>query len=273
MFWETIASLAIAETPFKSLKDFTGTFIFNWFNLSKCGEISLNTSNDDDVNSISVETYDFPRQDWWGVLGYYTRGKIINISVVIQKDTEDDLNDAIDEIKNKLFIQEWLLEIKKNWAYRSARANLTSVSFNRDYEKEDILTNVEITFLTKENLQSEENVYHTETGVNTESLALDIENNGIRCPYMIYIIFWSSVSGTDWIAIEQDGYTLEISQTISPNDIVVIDGIEKRVLLNGEEIDYNWPFVLLEHGSNPVQLFITWAYTADITYIYRTNYL
>lgn len=273
MFWETIASHAIAETTFKSLKDFSGTFIFNWFNLSECGEISLNTSNDDDVNSISVETYDSPRQDWWGILGYYVRGKIINISVVIQKDNEADLNDAIDEIKNKLFIQEWLLEIKKNGAYRSAKANLTSISFNRDYEKEDILANVEISFLTKENFQSEDNVSHTETGVTTNSLALDIQNDGIRCPYMLYIIFWSSVSGTDWITVEQEWYTLEIEQAISPNDILVIDGIEKRVLLNGDEVDYNWPFVLLKNGSNPVQVNINWAYTADITYLYRTNYL
>jgi hypothetical protein len=69
------------------------------------------------------------------------------------------------------------LRIKVNDEYRVAKSNLTSITFNRDFEKKTIVSNVDIIFTIMENLHKEDSEYNTETGVNTPTLSLDINND------------------------------------------------------------------------------------------------
>lgn len=248
-------------------------FIFDWFNISDCWEISVDTSNYDDMNRIDLDTYESPRTDWGWVLWYYLRWKIINIKVVVIKDTEEELNTLIDTMKLKLFKKEWILKIRVNWKYRQAKCNLTSLQFNRDFEKKTILTNVLISFATMENLHDENTTYNTEVWVNTPTLSLDINNNWARADYELYMIFWSGIVWTNLITIQKDWYTMTISQAISDWDILIIDWVEKQVTINGSQIDYDGPFVQLQNWSNPILVSINWTYIADITYLYYVNYL
>jgi hypothetical protein len=132
------------------------------------------------------------------------RGKILNIKLIIIKDTEEELNDMIDAIKLKLFKKEGILKIKVNGSYREVKASLTNISFNRDFEKKTILSNVTISFTAMENFYQEEATYNTEVGVDTPTLSLDIDNTGARTDYSLYFIFGSVISGTDTITIQQD---------------------------------------------------------------------
>ena len=252
--------------------DVTGGLIFNGFNLSDCWEFSRDTSNYDDMNKIDIDTYDAPRTDWGWVLGYYVRGKSMNFKIIIMKDTETELNDAIDDLKLKLFKKEWILKIKVNGVYRQVKASLTSLNFNRDFESSTILTDVSLSFISMDNLADVNATSATETSVNTPTLSLDINNTWARTDYSLYFIFWVWTTTTE-ITIEQDGYTLTIPQAINPWDILVVDWVNKQVLYNGTAIDYDWPFVQIENGSNPVLISINWTYIADITYLYYVNYL
>jgi hypothetical protein len=253
--------------------DLSGSFVFNWLDLSDCWELAIDTSNYDDINQIDLDTYQSPRIDWGGVLWYYVRGKNINIKMVIKKNTEAELNDMIDYLKLKLFKKEWLLKIMINGTYRQVKANLVSLDFNRDFESKTILSNVNLSFKCMENFADENATYWTETGVNTPTLALDINNTWMRTDYQLYMIFWSWITNTDTITIEKDWYTMTISQTITDWWILIIDWINKQVLYNWNAIDYDWPFVQLENWSNPILITINGTYTADITYLYFVNYL
>ena len=253
--------------------DLSGNFVFNWVDLSDCWELAIDTSNYDDINQIDLDTYQAPRTDWGGVLWYYVRGKNINIKMIIKKNTEAELNDMIDYLKLKLFKKEWLLKIKVNWKYRQVKANLTSLDFNRDFESVWILSNVALSFKTMENFADENATYGTETGVNTPTLSLDINNIWMRTDYVLYLIFGAGVVWTQNITVQKDWYTMTINQAITDWGILIIDWINKKVSYNGVDIDYDWPFVQIENGSNPVLLSIDWTYIADITYLYFLNYL
>lgn len=272
MPWYTIWWHPIAFSMIPAV-DLSGNFIFDWFDLSDCGELSIDTANYDDMNRIALDTYDAPRIDGGGVLWYFVRGKILNIKLIVIKDNEQDLNDAIDNIKLKLFKKEGLLKIKINGKYREVKASLTSINFNRDFEKKNILSNVTISFTAMENFYEEEATYNTEVGVTSPTLWLDIDNTWARTDYSLYFIFGAWVVGTNEITIQQDWYTLTINQTISDGDILVVDGVGKQVVYNGSPIDYDWPFVQIDNGSNPILISINGTYIADITRLYNVNYL
>jgi len=273
MFWYTVSQYPVAFTNTPLQTTTVGNFIFNGFNLSDCGEIALDTINYDDMNRIQIDTYDSPRTDWWWVLGYYVKGKNITAKIIMIKDTEDELNDAIDELKVKLFKQEWLLKIKVNGTYRQAKASVTDISFNRDFEKKTILSNVSVSRVMMENFQDEDPTYNTDIWVNVPVVNFDIENIGARADYLFYIIFGTWLSWVNTISIEKDWYTLTINQSIANNDILIIDWVNKSVIHNGISIDYDWPFLQLENGSNPIVMNINGTYIADITWLYHVNYL
>ena len=272
MPWQTIAQNPIAFSQVPAI-DLSGSFLFDWFDLSDCWELSIDTANYDDMNRISLDTYDAPRIDWGGVLWLFVRGKILNIKLIVIRDTEEELNETIDNIKLRLFKKEGILKIKINDKFREVKANLTNISFNRDFEKKTILSNVTISFTTMENFYEEEATYNTEVGVDSPTLSLDINNTGARTDYRLYFIFGTGISGTDEITIEKDGYTLTINQSIDDNWILVVDWVNKQVLYNGTAIDYDWPFVQIENWSNPILISINGTYIADITRLYNVNYL
>lgn len=253
--------------------DVSGSFIFNWLDLSDCWELSLDTSNHDDINQVDLDVYNAPRIDWGWVLGFFVRWKTLNLKMIIMEDTAEELNDMIDYLKLKLFKKEWILRIKVNDKYRQIKASLTNLNFNRDFEKPTILSNVQISFRAMENFHDEDTTYYTETWITTPTLAMDINNVWFRVDYQLYFIFGSGIVWTDTFVIEQDWYTLTVNQAVSDWDILIIDWIEKQVLYNWVPIDYDWPFTQLENWSNPILININWTYVADITALYYRNYL
>lgn len=271
MLWSTL--VAEKELLFTTAKSTVGNFIFNWLDLSDCWELSVDTSNYDDINQIDIETYNAPRTDGWWILWYFVRWKSINVKLVIIEDTEDELNDMIDYLKLKLFKQEWILKININNKYRTVKASLTSINFNRDFEKTTILANVEISFRAMENFQDEDPTSYTDTSVTSNDFYLDINNTWARTDWQLYMIFSSAWVWTNNIQIEQDWYTLEINKTINSWDILVIDWIEKQVLYNWVAIDYDWPFVQLQNWSNQINIKINWTFVVDVTHLYYVNYL
>lgn len=263
--------VAFTNTPLQTTT--VWDFVFDWFNLSDCGEIAIDTINYDDMNRIQIDTYDSPRTDGGWVLGYYVKGKNITAKIIMLKDTEADLNEAIDELKVRLFKKEGMLKIKVNGVYRQAKASVTDISFNRNFEVKTILSNVSISFVMMENFREELPTYNTDIWVTSNIVNFDIQNDGARCDYLFYIIFWSWLSWVNTITIEKEWYTLTISKTIANNDILIIDWVNKSVIHNGIAIDYDWPFLQLDNGSNPIKMTINGTYTADITWLYNVNYL
>gem|GEM_PF-6153425 len=68
------------------------------------------------------------------------------------------------------------MKILVNGKYRTIKASLTSLNFNRDFEKKTILTNVVMSFTAVNNFQDENATYNTEVAVTSPTLSLDIDN-------------------------------------------------------------------------------------------------
>jgi len=271
--WTSVWVLPVAGTVFKPASLSEWGIIFNWFNLLDCAEI-VAEGNYDDINSVQLDTYNAPRIDWGGVLGYYINGKAINFNLIIKKDTETELNQTIDDIKKKLAVQEWLLEININWEYRVGKANLTALDFNRNFENKTIQSNVNISFTLTNHLYASEWESYIELWVTSNSLALDVDNWGTtKCDFKVALVFGAGNSWVDTISIAKDWFTLSISESISDWDLLVIDWVEKQVTLNWSDIDFDWPFRQLDVGSNPMTLNINGTVNVDMTILYNKNYL
>ena len=274
MLWESmIAKQMISQTQLKQTHSEKTWIIFNWFNLLDCAEF-VAEGNYDDINAVQLDTYNAPRVDWGGVLGYYINWKQIEFKIIIKKDTEEELNSAIDLIKKELAVENGILELKINWEYRRWEANLTWLQFNRDFEKKTIQSNITASFNLTNHLYAEITDAYTESWITSNNLALDINNGGTaRCFYKIAFIFGAGNAWVSTIKIEHDWYFLETTQAINDWDIIIIDWVNKEVLYNSNAIDYNWVFTELQTWSNPIQIQIDWTPNVDITTLFNKNML
>jgi hypothetical protein len=272
MFWESnIAKQMIAETSASWLVQ-TGWIIFNWFNLLDCWEI-VAEGNYDDINWVQIDTYKIPREDGNWLLWYYINGKQINFKLIIKEDTEEALNIKIDEVKKKLTKKDWELKIRVNGEYRTQKAYLSNMEFNRDWEKKTIQNNISFWFTLLDHFYSDAGTVVTEFNV-TWNKAFDLENKGTAsCFFKAVMIFWNSNAWVNMVRIDKDWYFLQTNTSISNWSVLIIDGVNKEVTLNGNSIDYDWVFVEMQTWSNPLQISINWVHNVDITILYNEMYL
>jgi len=79
--------------------------------------------------------------------------------------------------------------------------------------------------------------------------------------------------GVTSVEITSDGVWIIISEIISDNDILVIDGRQKTVKLNDVEVDFDWIFPQLENGANTVVFTINGTFSVDVLMVYKLNLL
>lgn len=274
MIWQSIiAKTTIWKSFNKEKKSSNSWIIFNWYNLLDCSSIT-SEGNYDDINAVQLDTYNAPRTDWGWTLGYYINGKQIEFKMIIKQDTEEELNNAIDDLKKNLAVKNWILEIEINGLYRKWEAYLTALSFNRNFENKTIQSDVTVSFNMTNHFYSETTDSYTESWITGNDLALDINNEGTTsCFYKLAFIFSSWNSWVSNIKIEQDWYSLEINETISDWDILLVDWVDKEVTINTNMIDYDWVFTELQTGSNPILISINGSPNVDITVLFNKNYL
>jgi len=275
MIWQTslikTAILWWYNNPTRWLSEWD--IVFWWFNLLDCWEIYAEDGNYDDINKFDISTYNAPRIDWWWLLWYYINWKQIDFRIILRADNETDLNNKIDEMKKKLAKPNQDLKIKINWEYRVWEASLNKFEVNRDFSEGTIQSNIQIWFIANTHWESNNSSITTYNNVTT-NINMDIENNWTTsCDYIITIVFSPGSSWVDNIIIEKDWYELEINQSVSPWDVIVINWIEKEVLYMMTEIDYDWVFRQLEVGSNPIILKLNWSPVCTVSVVFNENYL
>jgi hypothetical protein len=274
MIWQkAIWQLPVAGTTLSGISALVGWVIFNWFNLLNCWEIVVEW-NYDDINGVQLDTYNAPRIDGGWVLWYYINWKTITFNMVIKETDETWLNTKIDLLKKNLAVKEWLLEIVINWEKREWKANLTSFTVNRDFTKKTIQNNIQIMFALTNHMYASKGSAVSELWVTSNNLDLDIDNYWTTsCFYKTVVIFWNGNIAVDNVQILKDWYVLEINNSFSDGDILIIDWVNKVVTLNWSQIDFNWPFTELNTWSNPMQINTTGTLNVDITILFNVNYL
>lgn len=261
--WDSVTAVATTQDR----------FIFDWYSLDT-NNIRIQTVNHDDIWNIDLATFNAPRVDGWWVLGHYYTDKDIEIKLTLKADTSAELNTLIDELKKRTRKTEWLLEILVNWEYRVCNASITNLKFNRQFFHITFCSTIDISFKTMDPH------WRAKTSIaSTEAITWDIETwidnlwtVETDCKY--YFIFEGSWNAVSKVKIIIWDFFIQVDETITNNDVLIIDWIEKLVSLNGTNIDYTWSFPELDVWFNPVDISFWSSDTVNcsMTYIYPKRY-
>lgn len=227
----------------------------------------------DDLWTIELNSFKFPRSNGGGVLSKYYRGRTIKLTGSIKADTEFNFNVLLDEVKKNTRKTEGLLEITINWEVRQILATVTDLSYNRDHYH-ITYSPITITFQTAEPFfyakQDQILGVLAKTATFTEEMTHDgcAESN----PNVI-MSFWSWSAVTAVSFTDPDGRILTVSTSLVNSDILVIDCEQKIVTKNSVEIDYTGAFPIFSPGTNNFTITITWTVLVDTTISLPKNYL
>lgn len=243
-------------------------FMFNDWNLDNGSNIRVIASNHDDIWAIDFNTYKTPLEDWWWVLWKYYRTKTIQIVLSIKADSENSLNDLIDEVKYRTAQTEWDLRIIINNVVRERKATCTALKFNRQSYNVNRCWNVILTFncvqphshLLDPNAVS----FISQTWVYQTVITYDWRAD----TYPTVRITMESSSTWFWISL--NWYEITIDSELSSWDSITFDWEKKTVKVNDVEVEYTWPFTPLTYWDNVFEVWISWAtYTWALSYYTR----
>lgn len=257
------------------------SFSINWVSL--CGDgVSVLDFPDKGDNKYNLNIQDNPFIDGSNLLSRLLNQKSITIRVFVKKDTKAELNDFLDWFKEKMSIEEGVLtipvELSTGTEVREIIVSQESISIITDKNRSNAVT-IEMRFKATgtPRFYLREKVSKTYENI-TASFNGDINNSGTSKSYPeYYFVFWT-VAWLNNIQITTDGYTIEIDQAITTNDVLIIntdvvwDGW--FVTLNGTQVDYNWRLdVPLDTWSNIVNLtFAGWTFDVNLSVVYRKTY-
>ena len=238
---------------------------FNGWRLDNWTTIRVTSTNHDDIGTIDFNTYNTPLEDWGGVLGKYYRKKTIDIGLSVQSETQQGLNDLIDEIKYRTSFTEWILRYSINGITRERTATCTSLKFNRQYYNINWLWSVALSF-TCVNPHSRIEVPSTESFIMqswTYSAWVLYDGRAESYPTLLLTIDSGESEG---LSFTLNGYKIQISSSLSAWDVVVFDGEKKSVTVNGEEVEYTGAFTPLAYGENTISISSEATYTWTLSF-------
>ena len=240
-------------------------FMFNNWNLDNWSNIRVIASNHDDIWTIDFDTYKTPLQDWWWVLWKYYRTKTIEFILSVSADSEESLNDLIDEIKFQTSKTEWILKIIINWITRMRTATCVSLKFNRKSFNVNRCWNIVLTFncvnphSQLQNPTNESFVAQTWTyswvffyvwrAESFPTLQLSIDS-------------WTAT----WMSFELNWYTITIDTSLTAWDVITFDWEKKEVLVNNTEVAYTWPFTPVIYWDNVFTITNEWTFSWVLSY-------
>lgn len=243
----------------------SATFSFNDWSFDDWINFRIKETNHDDVWTMDFSTYKTPLQDWWWVLWKYYRTKTIKIELSILADSEEHLNDLIDELKYRTDETEWNLRITINWKVRERTATRTALKFNRKYYNINILQDVELTFTCVNPHAHASTQTMTSIMAQTWTFQSAVQydwRTGAYASLFLTMDAWTSA----WMRYELNWYVIEIDTTLNEWDIIIFNWDEKKVLVNGVEVAYTWPFVPLEYWENIYSITNDWTFTGTLSY-------
>ena len=243
-------------------------FMFNNWNLDNGSTVRVIWSNHDDIWSIDFSTYDTPLEDWWWVLWKYYRQKTIVLLLSIRADSQESLNNLIDEIKYQTSQTEWKLKIIINWIVRERTATCTSLKFNRQSFNVNRCWNIVLTFTCVNPHSQLETPYWEnitwETWTYNWSVIYTWRAETFWKLYLT-VDSWNST----WMSFTLNWYTISITASLTAWDIIIFDWDAKTVSVNWIEVKYSWPFTPLTYWENLFSIVNSWTYTWTFSYFIK----
>jgi len=249
----------------------TGDLSFNGYSLQNAN-IIISKQEVFDTPLVENNTYNIPRGDWVWFLSRYFRSRKIKLTGVIKSSTRDTMEQLIDEIKTNLSVPNALFKYKTQFKIRQTKATLTKLTIKRDYFHINF-TPVVIEFMTTDSFFYDETDSSVSWTTAVSPFTLEVTNiwSVISNP-QIYITFTTATS-VNSVSVNIWATTITHTGIISAGDILLIDCLNQEVRLNGALQEYSWTFPELTTGINSIITTVNWTFVADITTIYRNNYL
>lgn len=249
-----------------------GLIVYWNYALHDTVDVYARVSNTDDADSVDMDIYSNPLDDWQTLSSYYVRGKTITIAGSIRKDNAEDLNNEIDTMKSHLFVPWKKLSIKVNGEVRETTAYCSWVTFDRQhYNITYVRYSVNFT-LTSEVRETKK--YEATTVASVSSTLVEELINYWKFKAKPVIIFtMNSATSVTSLAITLWWSTITLSETLATNDIVEINREDQTVTINGDPVDYTWVIPTLEQWRNSYTVTLNGTYNYDVTIKYKKTFI
>ncbi len=254
------------------------TIVFDGFSLQNANIVS-SLLLQDSTPSRDLPANKIPQNDGEFLVGDFWRRKIITVSGTLRGSSASDLNDRIDEMKKRLRVLTGNLDIKVNGVIRRYPATLNNglAMFSQRRHFHITFVPFSVQFLTvlpfAQSVNYVEDLFIDKTQLSSTE---NTSNDGTIHAEDVISLNFSAASGITAVDIENttNGKSISISQSISAADLLVIDGENKTVKLNGTLIDYSGFFPRLEVGGNSFTITLTGtSATFTLSIKHKTPYL
>lgn len=245
--------------------------VFDGYGLQNANIITSNI-NYDDLLSIELNSFKYPRENGGGVLSKFYRGREIKLEITVKSDTGQNFNTLMDTVKKNLRKTEGYLSILVNTERRRIKATCTKFDTKREYYN-ITFCKIDVTFTTLEPFFYAETKQSYNFLGKTGTFSEEVTNLGSTDSLPVFYHIFGAGSAVTNVAFTAFSRTLSIANTFAANDILIIDAVNKSVTKNGVEIDYTGAFPVFPPGSNPFTTSYTGTVLADVTLIQDKNYL
>jgi len=251
---------------------------FNGYSLQSTNIVTSNLYRDH-APRRNLKSVVKPRTHGKTILNDTQEYKIIKLDGMIKADTACELDTLIDTIKKNLIGPNGNLDIK-NTCDVTKRYIATLINGDTMFKRPgNYITICPFTFRFAcydpfaKSINYISSSLFGETSLS-KSETVSVDGSFEAEAVLVFII--NSATAVSKITFTNDtrSEAIEIEQTFTASDILIIDGENKQVTLNGSEIDYNGVFPVFDVGSNSYTIdVIGTAIDYDVTLKNKTTYL
>jgi len=243
---------------------------FNWYWLQNASILTLFVNRN--YNAVEYNKSPIPQGDWDNYISSFNRWRTFEVDFAIKWATQIIVDILLDEMSTALSYKEWVFKFLSSWVFRQINATMTSINIS---ERTCVFITWTLTFQTSEPFWYNSNLEQTLTLSQTTSpFTIQVDNLWLIALPKIYLQFKASWNiWTTSISLVLNNRTITYSGAITNNDILLIDCLNKEVLLNNVLKDYTWTFSQLNTWVNSIVISINGTFNVDCSILSRLNYL
>ena len=243
-------------------------FIIDWYWMHNS---NLYVIDKRDRFRTDLESYDFPvSHGKWYVSNYY-RWRTIELDMLLTAETSWEFNALLDTVRGNLAKSNVELSEKIAGEYRTIKVSAVNMPLDMRYYNITFLK-FTVTYIALDPFwYSEDYTSHSFLNMTADTQE-EITNQGNVEVEPIITYAYTSASSVTFLRVDIDGIYLQINETITTSDSIIINCIEKTVKHNWVLVEYTWTFPEISTGSNIINFTSDGTYDVDTNILYRRNF-